>query len=185
MLSSHDDRSRTLSLAIRCPFNLHEVIRQLEHPAVRVEDTASYAIDVATLGQFYAYYTSLVPVDSSPGLMLQRNGSLPGRVIQELQKRFQLFSRRFLYARVGELQWRRGTAQQLAERYFPGELPKFAAQSIESKVAELAEQGKFSLIGEQLKAGAAEYDHKARQKNMPHYRFASEYTEILNALRGS
>ena len=168
---------------VRTTLNLHQLIGKLEDPDVRLDNT-DYRLDVQTLGILYAYAVSKVPAVSSPGIVLAELHSLSPEVVVDYKKNFQRWSRNFFYQRLGEMGWRKYTREQLAQQFLPQDFPvNIAPNTIESLVKELSQQGQFSTIGQRLKAGAVEYNKKVQEREMPNYRFASEYNAILRALQ--
>ncbi len=163
--------------------NLYEIITQLENPQVRLEDNTAYQIDAETLGILYAYAVSAAPPGLSPARM-DADHSLRSDVVQELKRQFQRWTRNFLYARLGELVWRKSTAAELTEKYRPNSFPgPYAAETVESLVSSLAQQGEFSKIGERVKEGAGDYHQEVVRRRMSNYRYSVEYNAVVQALK--
>jgi len=105
------------------------------------------------------------------------------QIVQELQKRFQLWSRNFLYARVGDLILRQHKASDFPDLYFPESFKEpLLPESLEKLVADKANQSEFEKIGLRLKEGSEKYHQLVLHKGMDNYRFASEYNSIRDAL---
>lgn len=166
--------------------NLYQLIRDLEKAEVRLSDNSAYEADEETLGILFAYVVSQVDAEHSPGLMLSKDKTISGSVLDEFKKQFQNRARSFFRDRTGEQSWRGKTAAQWREDYFPRKMAdSFSKNTVEYLVAQLAQQGQFALIGQKVKEGALEYHREATSRGMRNYRYSAEYNAILHALQQS
>ena len=122
------------------------------------------------LGVAYSGFVCQVRSGYSPGIMLKNHPFLNPHAIQELQKRFQERTRSGLYI------------DSTGGEYTPP-LNKFAPNTIEGMVTELARPGRFEDIGLAVREGSKVYQHQMVERGMRNYFIAGEYRAIARSLQ--
>ena len=165
--------------------DLYTLIRQLQVVDARVEDNTPYQIsNDKDLGILFASFVSGVKSGYSPSILKNKRGSVSPQVISEFKKRFEKSARAYLGTTKQELALRQYTTENLEVEGLPTEFSeRFSPNTVESLVANLAEDGRFGDIGKAVTAGARSYHDTCLSEGRPRHLIRREYDAIENKLK--